>query len=349
MELPFLTADLPPLEGALRARPEFFRVEEVPAYLPSGEGEHLFVEFEKSGLGTREAVDRIAKALGLSPRDAAHAGLKDKHAVTTQWASFWRGDRERALALELEGVRILSAARHGNKLRTGHLRGNRFVIRVTDTTSPASAFEAVLARLASAGCPNYYGEQRFGIGGGNLSDARAWITGARPAPRDKSARRFLVSVLQSSIFNQVLAARVTEGLLHRYVRGDLLKKEDTGGLFTTEDTADAEARVAAWAVSATGPMVGPEMRWPEHDALARERSALEAAGLTEDSLRAFGRDGEGTRRVLRIRPTETRVSQVDATSVEIAFTLPSGAYATVVLREMLKRDHAAAPHRNAAP
>ena len=340
MELPFLTVALRPTQGKIRVTPEDFRVDELPAYEPSGEGEHLFVRFEKTNLATHEAVGQIARALDVSPRDASVAGLKDKRAVTTQWACFFHGDADRARSLDLNGIRVLEAARHGNKLRTGHLRGNRFVIRVRETDADVAHFETVLETLSREGAPNYYGEQRFGHGGGNLLDARAWLLGTRPPPRDKRARKFLVSVVQSSIFNRVLAERVRTGKLGEYLDGDLLKKEDSGGLFTTEDAADAALRVRDWAVSPTGPMVGPKMRWPERAALAAELAALEAEGFTLASLAAFGRDGEGPRRVLRVRPTEIHVSSPESGTVDLSFTLPSGAYATVILRETLKRDGA---------
>ena len=99
--LPLSLPDGPAISGLLKDRPEDFRVDEIPAYSPSGAGEHLFVHFEKTGLDTKEAVRRIARALEVEPRDAGFAGLKDRHAITTQWASFHRGDRAR-----LEGAAI---------------------------------------------------------------------------------------------------------------------------------------------------------------------------------------------------------------------------------------------------
>ena len=137
--LPFLSSEHAAIAGTIREHPEDFRVEEIPAYLPSGEGDHLFVRFEKRELTTRDAVRRIAGALGVSDRDAGCAGMKDRHAVTEQWASFLFGDAAKLEEAEIPGVRILEAARHGNKLRTGHLKGNRSPSASQDARRPTSS------------------------------------------------------------------------------------------------------------------------------------------------------------------------------------------------------------------
>ncbi len=339
--LPFLTEDLPGLPGRLRTTDDDFVVDEIPAYELSGSGEHLFLHFEKRGLTTHEAVRRLCRALDVDPRGAGTAGLKDRHAVTRQWMSVPCRDDARAQALGagVEGVRILAITRHGNKLRTGHLRGNRFALRLREVPvgrEPEAA--VVLARLAREGVPNYYGEQRFGREARNAADARRFIVDGERPPRDAFRRKLLVSAFQAELFNEVLAARVADGLLARAVDGDLLRKEDTGGLFTTDDHADAEARVAAFEVSATGPMFGARMRWPEREARAREEAVLGAAGLSEAHLERYARDGEGTRRPLRIRPTDAEAEVVAPGEVVLRFTLPKGAYATVLVREITKSE-----------
>src|SRR5690606_23980130 len=130
LDLPRLTGPNPPLTGQIRARPQDFRVDEVPAYEPEGAGDHLYVRFEKTGLDTPEAVRRIAQVLSVDPRDTGYAGLKDRHAIPRQWASFLCGDAARLEGAPIEGVEILEVSRHRNKLRTGHLRANRFELFV---------------------------------------------------------------------------------------------------------------------------------------------------------------------------------------------------------------------------
>lgn len=333
--LPKLTNDVLPIPGRLRVAPEDFVVDEVPAYLPSGEGEHLFVRFEKRELTTPEAVRRLAGVLGADVRDAGWAGLKDRHAVTTQWASFARADRDLALAATIDGVRVLEAARHGNKLRTGHLVGNAFTLRVRDVPADRHAdADHVLHNLARTGVPNYFGEQRFGVNGRNLYRARAWLVDGGSAPRDRFERKLLVSVIQASLFNEVAAARVRDGLLGRALDGDILRVEESGGLFISRDPDKDDPRVASWELSPTGPMFGARMRAAEGVTLERERTVLAASGLDDAKLERFRAFGEGTRRVLRVRPSEPRVA-TDGDDLVVSFTLPKGAYATVVMRELL--------------
>jgi len=191
---PFLTATAP-IAGVYKARPEDFVVEEVPAYAPSGEGEHVLFEIEKRGLSTHEVVSRIARSLGVAPPHIGYAGLKDAQGVTRQWLSVQGVDIERVRTLELRDVLTRSAAPHKNKLRVGHLRGNRFVIKLRDVPEEQhSTVASVLDELSRRGAPNYFGEQRFGVRGdtwrigralllGEHMEAVAWLVG-RPGPTD---------------------------------------------------------------------------------------------------------------------------------------------------------------------
>ena len=172
------TAPTPALHGTLRTEPADFRVDELPQYAPCGSGEHLYLHIEKTGLTTHASLERIARALGVPPRDIGYAGLKDRHAVTTQWISVPRVEAEQALALELPGIRILEAVRHGNKLRTGHLAGNRFdiLVRGADVALVPSV-QAALNRLMLQGLPNLHGPQRYGVRGDNAQIGGAIVRG----------------------------------------------------------------------------------------------------------------------------------------------------------------------------
>jgi tRNA pseudouridine13 synthase len=160
----YLTRDAAPLSGETRALPEDFLVEELPLYEPSGEGEHLYVRIEKRGIPTPEAVRRMARALHVQAREVGYAGLKDAHAVTRQTLSFQHVDASALERFSDPQVRVLSVSRHKNKLKLGHLRGNRFTIvrRGTKPEDEPSA-RATLERLARSGAPNYFGLQRFGL------------------------------------------------------------------------------------------------------------------------------------------------------------------------------------------
>jgi tRNA pseudouridine13 synthase len=344
-DLPYLTSDLPGIGGSLRASPEDFRVEEVPAYLPAGEGDHVFAWVEKQDLTTPALVDRMAHALGVKPQDVGWAGMKDRHAITWQWLSFPPPCTPEAVqALDLPGVRVHQAARHRNKLRTGHLRGNRFTLRVQGTEVPAEEAaeraRAILARLSQPpGSPNWYGAQRFGQAGDNAEQGRALLLGDRRA-RGMQGRqkRFLISALQSALFNEYLRRRMEDGLFGRVIDGDILQKTDSGGIFATTEPEVDQARVDAGALAITGPMFGHSMRCPPPGSAAAEREdrLLVDEGLTMAAFQQAGKLGTGTRRPLAVPIERTDVTVVAERAIELSFALPSGAYATALLREVVK-------------
>jgi tRNA pseudouridine13 synthase len=223
--------------GTIKNAPEDFVVDEIPAYEPSGEGPHLLIHFRKRNLTTDEAVRTFAGALRVERRDIGVAGLKDKQAVTTQWISvpYAAGMEDKLLALRGE-IEVLRSGRHGNKLKTGHLKGNVFTIVVRDVDpSEIEDARAALDRIAREGVANAFGAQRFGRGGDTHEQARAWLTGRARAPADPRLRRFHFSAFQSSVFNAVLAHRVAEGTWNVPVLGDLLRKEESGGIFVCTD------------------------------------------------------------------------------------------------------------------
>lgn len=174
----YLTAGLPGTGGTIKETAEDFVVEEIPLYLPCGEGEHVYALMEKRGVTTLDAIRRLARALKISERDVGYAGMKDARGVTRQTVSLPRVKPEEVLALELPGIRVLSAARHRNKLKLGHLAGNRFRIRVRGGVPDALArAEAILAVLAQRGVPNRFGEQRYGVQGNSHLIGRAMLAG----------------------------------------------------------------------------------------------------------------------------------------------------------------------------
>lgn len=346
-QLPHATAKSLRVFGKIREGAEDFQVDEIPAYAPLGHGDHLFVRFQKTDLNTADAVRHIALALEVDANQAGYAGLKDKRAVTTQWASFLGASAERAAALRLPGIEVLEAAPHPHKLRTGHLKGNRFRIRIRETAPDAEATaRVVLDQLCALGSPNYYGEQRFGRAGENLSRAQRWIVERGPAPRSRFDRKLLVSVWQSSWFNAWLAQRMHDQNWSSAIQGDLMRKEDSGGLFTAEDADEARARAERWEISPTGPIFGADMRWPTHEARSFEESLLAQSGVPAERLRELRKLAPGSRRVSRIRPEEVRlIAEPGALLLEL--TLPKGAYATVVLRELQKPEELGGPARDA--
>ena len=234
----------------LRAKPEDFEVDEVPLYAPSGEGSHTFVRIEKRMLTTEQAASALARAAGVRPRDVGYAGRKDRIALTRQWLSVPGLDPEAALRIEDRGLRVLEAARHGHKLRTGHLRANRFALYVRDVPpdQAAAAAERLLG-FCEKGMPNYFGPPRFGRRGDNTNKGRAILAGERA--RDKREARFLLSALQAAVFNAALTARnLPVDVLEL---GDVAQLRESGGLFLVEDLASEAPRAEQFEISATGP------------------------------------------------------------------------------------------------
>jgi tRNA pseudouridine13 synthase len=343
---PLRTAELPGTGGVLRQRDEDFVVEEIPAYGPCGEGEHVYVTIEKRDLTTFEAIRRIAHALQVNASDIGSAGMKDRHAITRQQLSLPRPvTPEQALALDVPGVRVLSAARHGNKLKTGHLRGNRFVLTLRELAVPApeaaARARAIFAALAvPPGVPNYYGEQRFGVRGDNSARGLALLRGERvvPPPRDGRETRLLLSSLQSELFNAYLTARLNDGLYTRVIAGDLLAKVQSGAVFASDDPSVDQPRLEAGEIVPTGPMFGSRMREPApgSEAAGREDTVLTEAHLNRQEFSRH-RLMEGTRRALGVPLGETQVDELgEPAAVRITFSLPAGAYATVVAAEVMK-------------
>jgi tRNA pseudouridine13 synthase len=332
-------------KGIFKASPADFIVDEIPAYLPSGEGPHLYLHFRKANRTTDSVVGDVARALGVDRREIGVAGMKDKVGITTQWISVPANKPDvddRARGLAIEGVEILEAKRHQNKLKTGHLHGNRFAIVVRGIDSARlSEVTAALDRIAKDGVPNAFGFQRFGRDGDNVDRARAWLTGKTRAPSDAKLRRLHFSALQSAGFNAVLEERVKDGTWTLPVLGDLLKKEETGGMFVCTDVQLDRERAAAGELCPTGPIVGDKMRQPEAEAFDLEQRIL--APLIEGiDLHRARSLGEGTRRALRLRvsdllhtPSTTEsnieIPAVGQAAIAVRFVLPKGAYATTVL------------------
>ncbi|OQY30889.1 MAG: tRNA pseudouridine(13) synthase TruD [Anaerolineaceae bacterium 4572_5.2] len=162
--LPYLSADVPGIGGQIKTVPGDFYVEEIPLYEPGGEGQHLYVTIEKKGIATLTAVNRIASVLKINPRKIGYAGQKDAQAVTRQTISIDGALPEQLRQLNAPGIKIIAAKQHRNKLKLGHLTGNKFVIRVRGVQREAQAqAEVILTRLSQQGVPNYFGEQRFGL------------------------------------------------------------------------------------------------------------------------------------------------------------------------------------------
>lgn len=316
-----------------RASPEDFKVDEIPLYLASGEGDHTFVKVRKR-LRTSEAVARqLARAAGVSSGEVGYAGRKDRKALTTQWMSVPGLDPTAALEVELDGAEILEAVRHPHKLRTGQLKGNRFEIILRGVGDDAESYaRSRLDEIGVCGMPNRFGVQRFGHGGRNADRGRALLAGEKSL-RDRRKARFMISALQAEVFNRVLEQRPVS--LDAVEAGDVAQVCDSGGLFLVEDVEIERARAASFEISATGPIFGKKMKSPAGLVAEREIRVAQELGMpTGGDLRPpSGVRVPGTRRPVRVRVGQPRLSR-EADRLTLCFSLPAGSYATVLLEEL---------------
>jgi len=341
--LPFVTADLPGIGGEIKSVPAHFVVEEMALYEPLGEGDHIYVRLTREGWTTRALQKKLVALFGLREVDVGCAGLKDRHARVTQTFSLLLpeadeaavgGHIQEALPVEVGWVR-----RHRNKLKAGHLLGNRFHVVVQRPERDAMARSEVIAQaLQARGIANYYGAQRFGVNGDNALRGREVLLGG--GPRERWLRRFLLSAYQSALFNAWLAERIRRGWFDRLLTGDIAKKADTGGLFQVADAGAERSRFLKREITYTGPIYGSRMRWAGGEPGNLESEVLEVAGLTVEMLRRARLDG--SRRMARFFPWELGV-EPHPDGLLFTLALPKGAYATAVLREFMKVADVALP------
>jgi len=404
----YLTDD-PGVGGRIKVRPEDFLVDELPLYEPEGKGEHLYLGIQKTNVAHGELMSCLRRHFNVRETAIGFAGMKDKLGITRQTVSILIPNDPPTVDLDHQRIQVLWSKRHRNKIRLGHLAGNRFSIRIRDV-DPLKAPLALrtLRKLEANGVPNYFGAQRFGyrrnnhiVGAALLNDdwqsmlanllgtaggpfppyqaqrrelfdagryaeaAELWTAADRSEriacsrlaqgkrPRDaclavgNTAVSFWISALQSAIFNRILDRRLEQGTLATLIEGDLAWKHATRGMFpvTAQELASGELapRIASMEISPSGPIWGKGMMQAQGPVAQAELEALEAAGMTLEAFTADDDSPEGTRRPLRCQLKNPAIdSGIDEFGqyIRVAFDLPRGAYATIVLRELMKTDQA---------
>lgn len=333
---PLLTDDLPGVGGCIKVEPEDFEVEEIPSYEPLGHGEHLFLWVQKVGVGPEFFARTIAQRLNVPVNSVGMAGLKDRHAISRQWVSVPQGAEPNLHKLDGDGITLLRHTRNQNKLKTGHSRGNRFRVLIRDADpAKAEALGAVLTRLRLLGMPNYYGPQRFGRGGGTVDLGFQCLAGTQSKRIRPFVYKFALSAVQSLLFNDYLGRRMQDGLYRKVLPGDVMMKWPFGGLFVTDDVAVEQARFDAKEIVTGGPMFGTHTFAAAKDAAEREAAVLADHKLSAKSFANFGKLMGGTRRHNLIYLDDLEATWEPA-GLRLAFSLPSGCYATVLLREVMK-------------
>ena len=318
----------------IRVIPEDFEVEELPRFAPSGQGAFALLWVEKRLANTEDVAKALAAALRLQPDEVAYAGRKDRRALTRQFFSVPWQDPQRLASLALPGAKILEVCRHDQKLGPGKLDGNRFRIVVREVEAATAALAAARSEeIGRIGLPNRFGAQRYGKDGDNAAKGREILLGQGPRG-DRRAATFLISALQSQLFDLVLERRAIDRLLP----GDVGYVHATGETLWLRGTEEEQQRADRFELSPTGPIFGSKMKQPKQEAARIEREAAAALGLPRletivapPGLRLFG-----DRRSLRVRPRELELEyQPEEKQLRLSFILPPGAYATVLLEELL--------------
>ncbi len=345
-----------PIQFHFRQSPADFVVTEIPLYPFSGEGEHLILKVRKKALTTWQMLEILSAHLGIKVRDIGYAGLKDKDAMTIQHLSVHKKYEKALENFSHEQIKILETTYHDNKLRIGHLKGNRFFIRLKKVSpTDAKKIDSLLAWIGQQGMPNYFGWQRFGREGNNFETAREIIEG-KFTMRNRKKRDFLISAYQSHLFNLWLSKRIEisrlfEGLapkelgqvfvwndetikaVHRephffkLLPGDVVQHYPHGRLFTVDDVHEEAKRFQSRDTSPTGLLCGEK--------------TTHATGLAWEIEKDFVEEvpAKGARRYAWIWPEDIEGAyKKEEWHYELHFTLPKGSYATVMLEMIANRE-----------
>lgn len=322
----------PTLSGQLRSEMSDFKVFEQLPFEPCGEGEHLFIHVRKTGANTIFVANQLAKYFKVQERLVSYAGLKDRFAVTEQWFGIHvPGLQQYDLSdLNIEGVEILSYSRHNKKLRIGALAGNKFELKlrnVSDTNELSRRWHAI----TQFGVPNYFGEQRFGIDGGNIEKAQSLFSGMKV--KDKKKRGMYLSAARSIIFNQVVSQRIKDNSFERLTSGDVFMLSGTQSVFLVDEIDDEiRQRFQVKDIDLTAPLWGAGELMTKDESLVFEQNVSQQYLDFCQGLAKFGLKQE--RRRIRLCISKENIS-VENTTVTLSFFLPAGSYATTVLRELL--------------
>jgi len=318
--------------AVLRQHAEDFIVDEIPLLEPEGEGEHVWLKIRKRHTNTDFVAKQLQKLANVKSMAVSYAGLKDRHALTTQWFSVHLpgADEPDWQSLASDEIEILESKRHSRKLRRGTLLGNHFMIKARDVDVNDALLKQRANDINKKGVPNYFASQRFGHGGANLTKAAAMFAGDRKIKRHQ--RSMYLSAARSMLFNFILSQRVEDGSWDSLQMGDICLRTGKRGFFPVEELTDELIkRLECGEIHPTAPLwgrgdlpVAGKIRDLEKQLVAEFPEwceGLEKAGLKME------------RRALRLMPEDFSVEQ-NSDAVQLSFSLPAGCYATSVIREL---------------
>lgn len=323
-----------PIKGHLKSINDDFLVDELMSVKLSGQGEHLWLQIKKNGCNTDWLAQQLAQVAGVKSMAVGYAGMKDRHAITTQWFSVQLPglDDPDFTSLEGEKISILQTCRHDKKLKRGALSGNHFTLCIREISGSLDELQQRLELIRQHGVPNYFGEQRFGFGMNNLNKAEQMFE--RKLKRLKKHQRGLyLSSARSWIFNQILSLRIQQNNWHQYLAGDVFMLEGKSACFA-DDGSDVAERLSCLEIHPTAALWGEGESLASGECLEMEQNIalnnpLLSKGLEDARLKQ-------ERRSLRLLP-ENLSWQIEPSDIlKIEFELPAGTFATMVLREFVQ-------------
>lgn len=319
-----------------------FEVQEIPAYLPCGSGEHLYLLIQKEGMTTLTLMRILQDLFDLQEIDIGYAGKKDANAVTRQWFSLHTMlDKTEAIAklAEIQRLQILEVTRHTNKLRMGHLHGNHFKVNLYGVSASDAEITESCQKLSELGFINYFGKQRFGFDGDNIKQAFRVLEGGKAKHQMK---KLYISALQSGVFNLYAGRRILD-IGYETRLGDVLQKIGAGCFVSSNPDIDNQ-RAQAGEVVVTGILPGQKVMLGHGYSYELEKRCVQDFGLawadddkTPDGVASLSRVkkfADGTRRPLWVRPGRLAFERLSEDAIKLEFSLPPGAYATILLRHL---------------
>ena len=323
--------------GVIKQRAEDFIVDEIMSVEPSGEGEHLWLWIRKTDSNTEWVARQLARVADVRLCDVSYAGLKDRQAITSQWFSIHLPGREDPDLTQLDSseFEVLRACRHDRKLRRGAHSGNRFSLRIRQLEADQTLLLQRLQQICEQGVPNYFGAQRFGRGMQNLVQAEQLFSSTRRSI-SKHQRGLYLSAARAWVFNQYLSQRVSQGLWNRSLAGDVFQLQGKSACFVDDGSADLSARIESLEIHPTGPLWGRGELLSEADCRDRELQLAEQYPTFCSGLEMAGMKQE--RRALRLLAQQMDWQLEEEDVLRVSFSLPAGAFATMVMRELLSVD-----------